>query len=212
MTAPLTRPHPHGTLARYKQHCSCPPCRRANADYMRRRRRMMAYGWWKGLADPTGTRRRLQALVYNGWSLGLLSTRLGRDRTNLRKMLYESKQVNAATIRQVRALYDELWDQPPPERDLFEKGAATKARKYARERGWVPPLAWSDDEIDDPAASPADWERGAGREWGTLAAEALDLLGFGLDSRQAAERLGISQSTLTTTLARARKREEQDAA
>ena len=157
-------PRPHG-LTRYKRGpdeqgapgggCRCDACSQANRDYQDRRTRLIAYGRWDVLSDAAGTRRRLQALVRGGWSLGLMSARLGCTRQVLRLTLHRSERVTAATARAVRELYDELWDQPPPEGTRFEKRAATMARRYARERGWVPPLAWDDDEIDDPAAVPA---------------------------------------------------------
>ena len=214
MTAGAADPRPHN-LARYKngpdEHgtpgkgCRCPGCAQANRDYQARRARLIAYGQWDVLTDATGTRRRIQALMRCGWSMSLLATRLGQPRQVLRAKLHVRGRVTPATAAAVRALYDELWDRPPPAGTRFERRAATMARRYATERGWVPPLAWDEDAIDDPAAVPADgWERGAGREHGTLTAEALDLIGFGLDERQAAERLGVSRGTLSVTLARAR--------
>jgi len=197
-------PDEHGTEGK---GCRCPVCREANTAWQRRRYRLIAYGRWDGWTDAAGTRRRLQALMRAGWSLGLLSARLGCSRQLLNKRLHLRSHVTVATARAVAALYDELWDQAPPERDRFEKRAATMARRYAVERGFVPPLAWDDDTIDDPAAGPAEgWERGERRERGTLAAEARDLFGMGLDRVQAAERLGVARSTLDTTLAREGRR------
>lgn len=212
MTPAAADPRSHN-LARYKngpdadgtpgQGCRCLECAQANRDYQDRRARLIAYGKWDALTDTAGTRRRLQALMRCGWSLSLLAARLGQSRQSLRAKMHR-RRVTAATACAVRGLYDDLWDKPPPEGTRFERRAATMAREYAQERGWALPMAWDDDQIDDPAASPADgWERGTGREYGTLAAEALELIGFGLDERQAAERLGVSAGTLSVTLARA---------
>ena len=216
MTAGAADPRPHN-LARYKngpdEHgtpgkgCRCPGCAQANRDYQARRARLIAYGQWDVLTDATGTRRRIQALMRCGWSVSLLATRLGQPRQVLRAKLHVRGRVTPATAAAVRALYDDLWDRPPPEGTRFERRAATMARRYAEDRGWPPPCAWDDDRIDDPDASPADgWERGGDgkREHGTLTAEALELAGFGLDERQIAERLGVSAGTLSVTLARAR--------
>jgi hypothetical protein len=197
-------PDEHGTPGK---GCRCGICGQANRDYQDRRARLMAYGQWEVLTDATGTRRRIQALMRCGWSLGLLSARLGQSRQVLRAKLRDRGRVTPATAAAVRRLYDDLWDRPPPEGTRFERRAATMARRHAAERGWPPPLGWADDEIDDPEASPADgWERGNDekREYGTLTAEALELAGFGLDDRQIAERLGVSAGTLSVTLARAR--------
>lgn len=213
----------HGTQARYKrgpdEHgnpgrpCRCTPCREAGNAYMRHRHRMISYGRWQPHVDAAGTRRRIEALVWNGWSLTGLAARLGWARPVLQHKM-GSAHVAAASAEKVRVLYDELWDQAPPEETKVEKRAATMARRYAREHGFAAPLAWDEDAIDDPDARPADgWERNDEvRRWGVLAEEAGELLGLGLDLGQAAERLGVSRSTLGTTLARARKQEEQDAA
>jgi hypothetical protein len=214
----------HGTAARYKrgpdQHgqpgrgCRCTPCRGANTDYHNRRRQLIAYGRWEALTDATGTQRRLQALVWNGWSLARLSARLGTTKRAV--VILRSGRVTGALAARVRALYDDLWDQPPPMGTWRERQGAAQARNYARARGWVPAAAWDDDEIDDPAARPADgWERDDGRqrrERGALAAEVADLIGFGLDIQQAADRLGVDRSTLSTTLARVRAKETRNAA
>jgi lambda repressor-like predicted transcriptional regulator len=216
MTA--TQPRPHG-LSRYKhgpdEHgmpgrgCRCAVCNAANLAYRRRRDRLIAYGQWAGLDPAAGTRRRLQALVFNGWSVRQLAARLGRTQPNLRLTLHRSERVRPDVAAAVRALYDELWDQAPPERDRFERRSVTMARRYARERGWVPPLAWDDDEIDDPAASPADgWERREGvRRWGVLAEDAADLLRAGEEPGRVAERLGVTRSTLSTVLTRAARKQ-----
>ena len=199
-------PDEHGTAGR---GCRCTRCRGANSAWQRNRGRMIAYGRWDGLADATGTRRRLRALMRNGWSLGVLSARLGCTRQVLRTKLHDRERATAATVTAVRALYDELWDQAPPEGTKSGKRAATMARRYAQERGWPPPAAWDDDEIDDPSARPADgWERREGvRRYGVLAEEAADLLGFGEGPRQVAERLGVTQATVTVALRRAAARE-----
>lgn len=105
------------------------------------------------LVDGAGTRRRLQALVAVGWAQARVAERLGIERTNLNKMLLgKDKPVYALTARAARALYEELWDTPPPEGGHREKISASRARNYARERGWLPPAAWDDDLIDLPAA------------------------------------------------------------
>jgi hypothetical protein len=103
--------------------------------------------------DATGTRRRLQALVTLGWSVSALGRRLGKTSANMFTTL-ESEQVLEATRRRVAALYDELWDVPAPTSTRHERTSATRAKRYAAAHGWAPPLAWDDDEIDDPDARP----------------------------------------------------------
>ena len=189
-------PDEHGTEGK---GCRCATCLGANRAWQRNQRRMIAYGRWEGWADAAGTQRRIQALMWNGWSMGLLSARLGCDRQVLRKKLHDRGRFTAATVRAVRALYEELWDQPPPERDRFGRRNATMARRYARERGWCPAAAWDDDPgphyIDDPAAVPVpgwDTEPRPARQ------PASPLVAAGI--RQARERAGLSQRALAAAV------------
>jgi hypothetical protein len=151
--------------------------------------------------DAAGTHRRVQALACNGWSLARICGRLGMLRSNFGALM-DRGQVTAATARAVRALYDELWDQAPPEGTHHEKAAASRARNYARARGWAPPAAWDDDRIDDPQAAPEDWKRPARRGARELAEEARELTRFGLTRQQAAERLGVNLDALQAALRR----------
>lgn len=158
--------------------------------------------------DPTGTHRRLQALVALGWSQNKLAERLHLGRGNFGKMM-EAPQVRMSTERMVRALYGELWETPPPNVGHRDKISVSRSLRYASEHGWVPPLAWDDDEIDDPAAVPADgWRRKRRRPPRELAAEGRELLRFGYDRNQAAERIDVSRSYLDTVLARFPDEEE----
>lgn len=103
--------------------------------------------------DAVGTRRRLQALIANGWSQVKLGKKLGVHATNVGRMLY-SPRVMASSARLIRSVYEDLWDVNPPEADWRDKIAANRARGYAAERGWVRPMAWDDGAIDDPTAVP----------------------------------------------------------
>lgn len=115
------------------------------------------------LADGTVTdsrpaRRRLQALVANGWSVAKLADRLGMIRTNLGRIVASCNPITVGVDRRISVLYSELWDTPPPQGKLEDRGAATKARNLARKKGWPPPMWWDDERIDDPR--PTDFERG----------------------------------------------------
>lgn len=113
--------------------------------------------------DPTGTRRRLQALVALGWSQAKLAGRLGMQPTNFTRVILGPGDVAAATARATKALYDELWDQAPPENAHRDRIAAARSRNRACELGWPSPLAWDDNTIDDPLAGP-DLGAGPGDE------------------------------------------------
>jgi transcriptional regulator with XRE-family HTH domain len=105
----------------------------------------------KTVIDAAGSHRRLQALVCLGWSQSKLADRLGMTIRNF-STLMRTPRITAGKARQIRALYDALWDQAPPEATHHEKSAASRARNYAAARKWLPPMAWDDDLIDLPAA------------------------------------------------------------
>jgi len=104
--------------------------------------------------DATGTVRRLQALVFIGHSVKSLGERIGISSANMHSVMRQD-MVTVATARKVRELYRELWDKPNDATYWQELSAATRARNYARLHGWLPPMAWDDDLIDDPDHSPA---------------------------------------------------------
>ncbi|MFG1963158.1 hypothetical protein [Nonomuraea sp. NPDC049028] len=159
----------------------------------------------KTVLDSTGTRRRLQALVTLGWSQSKLAEQLGWTPSNFTTLMKEPRTI-VATARKVRALYDELWDQAPPENDHRAKIAASRARNHAAKQGWPPPAAWDDDTIDDPTARPDLGEKVPRLQ--ALAENAEELInGQGYAIEHAAERLGVSASYITKVLGAARKRE-----
>jgi transcriptional regulator with XRE-family HTH domain len=98
--------------------------------------------------DGTGTRRRLQALVCLGWSMSKLAGRLGMEASNFSRVMHGERLVRVETAKAAAALFDELWSTPAPASEHREKIAASRARRYARERRWLPPLAWDDPDTD----------------------------------------------------------------
>jgi hypothetical protein len=106
------------------------------------------------VVDGTGTRRRLQALVYAGWTQSELARRMQMDRSNFARTI-DSGLVEVATLKTVRALYDQLWRTDPVNAGV-PAHRANAARQIAASRGWAPIGVWDDDRIDDPAAEP-DW-------------------------------------------------------
>lgn len=152
--------------------------------------------------DATGTRRRLQALATVGWSMRALALRCGKLADEFARVLGRER-VFAATARLVRDLYDELWDQAPPETCKGERISARKARAGAVRGGWAPPMAWDDDSIDNPDAAP-----NLGGH--TLRDQALfedseELVnGQGYTVERAAERLGVRPGYLRKVRSEAR--------
>lgn len=102
---------------------------------------------------PTGTTRRLQALVAIGWSVGQISRRSGLDRQCLDAAIH-GNGITARTRDTVSDVYDLLWSARPPQSNRGERVAVSRSRNRAAAHGWAPPLAWDDDAIDDPAAQP----------------------------------------------------------
>ncbi|MCR1983997.1 helix-turn-helix domain-containing protein [Cellulosimicrobium cellulans] len=176
--------------------------------------------------DPTGTGRRVRALVAHGWSLTALADQTGIDHQVLRAVANNTRRfVVASSARAVRAAYDELWDLPVP-----ESVGKTRALDRARREGWPPPAAWDDDAIDDPAALPArGWRDGECADPGCPETdvvarglcrvhydalrrpprhsqvdldEVLHLVRAGESSDQVAERLGVAFETIRTKAAR----------
>ncbi|MGK5681631.1 hypothetical protein [Actinoplanes sp. URMC 104] len=99
--------------------------------------------------DSIGTVRRIQALCAIGWPITRQEQLAGKAPGSLREVMRRPR-VSAATAATVRTLYDRLWTTPaPPGR------YATVARLRAEHHGWPPPMAWDDDNIDDPAQLPA---------------------------------------------------------
>ncbi|KPC68115.1 hypothetical protein ADL27_57280 [Streptomyces sp. NRRL F-6602] len=102
--------------------------------------------------DATGTRRRVEALAVRGWSRNQVSARIGMGAVAFRKAVNKDR-VTARLARQVSEAYDALWDQDPLDYGLSRNGVA-RVRSEAARSGFVGPLAWDDDTIDDPAAVP----------------------------------------------------------
>lgn len=143
--------------------------------------------------DGTGSRRRLQALAYLGHPASVIAAELGRmDRkAYLHIQGGRTVQVRARTADDIRRLYDRLWQVP---------GKSERTRQHARRMGWVPPLAWDDDAIDDPAAQPQEWRRSRSR---TISAEDVhDLLDMGETLDGIAMRLGAARDTVYQVIRR----------
>ena len=147
--------------------------------------------------DATGTRRRLQALVAVGHAFAVIGRRLGMPSPTLQHIAHGRRPVvQRTTEAKVRALYDELWDAPAPTGG-YPGSVAQKARRLAVKHGWVPPMAWDDDEIDDPAAVPDTGEPTPREELITTQLEDLDWLAkFGVNALEAADRLGKNPGSL----------------
>ena len=117
--------------------------------------------------DGTGTRRRLQALVAEGWPPNHLATRFGRQPANFERTLYNNGQVKVGTARATITHYEELRHLDPRDHGV-QQGVYDRVRRQAAEAGWAPVAAWDDDQLDDLDAYP-DWTGRCGTVEGNLA-------------------------------------------
>lgn len=91
--------------------------------------------------------RRLQSLVALGWSQSLIGQRLGiNSRGNVGPVIHGRESMLFATAKRANALFDELCMTPPPELEHRQKISVSRARRYAKQLGWVPPLALDEDD------------------------------------------------------------------
>lgn len=137
-----------------------------------------------GHVDPTGTRRRIQALVACGWTLAEIERHTGVRRRTLSRAL--THDIFAATRTAVAVAYEALWDQPTPAETARDRQNRGRSLAKARIEGWLPPLAWDDDTIDRPDAKPY---RGRRDGWPELG-EVQWLLDSGESTHQIARRMG----------------------
>lgn len=105
------------------------------------------------LVPSLGTHRRVQALVTRGWSLSKIAVRVDMTRANFGGMMQRG-MVRASVARKVIAVYEQLWNTPPPHTEWRDLSAFNRSQRYAAQRRWVAPLGW--DDIDTDEQPPAD--------------------------------------------------------
>lgn len=151
--------------------------------------------------DATGSTRRLQALVAIGHTQTSLAQRIDWTVANLNQItLGRRDQVTVATAQLIAALYDELSMTP---------GTSARARTTAAKHGWVTPLAWDDDSIDDADAQPIGAQQPrqrTRREMAALVEDFIELRAAGSTFAGAAMRLGVTEAALEQALHRARRK------
>lgn len=105
--------------------------------------------------DAAGTRLRLRALTAVGYPAVSLAAHARVAPGTIRDLVSgHSRTVSLSLHAAVATLYDEMWDQPPPERTGAQRRAAAAARARAARNGWPPPMGLDDDQIDDPGYRP----------------------------------------------------------
>jgi hypothetical protein len=105
--------------------------------------------------DASGARRRLRALTAVGYPAVSLAAQADVATGTVRDLVSgHTRTISSALHHAVVDIYDELWDQPPPENTGAQRRAAIAARRKAARCGWPTPMGLDDDQIDDPAYRP----------------------------------------------------------
>lgn len=100
------------------------------------------------LVDGAGTRRRIQALYFLGYSLTWQAEQSGVGSSILLYLASgKAERVMARSALAIRDLYDRMWDVPAPDGPVVRR-----VRQRAEERGYLPPMSFDDDLIDLPDA------------------------------------------------------------
>lgn len=134
----------HGDMTAYTRYgCRCPDARVDTRRYVKLGKAGMRA---PRLVDGIGTRRRLQALAAIGWTYAEIAARIGKNTPAVQRVAQGcDPRVRTVTAEAIRRVYEQLSMTPGP---------STLVRGYATRHGWPPPLAWDDDLIDDPDATP----------------------------------------------------------
>lgn len=138
--------HTHGTRRMYDVHgCGCILCRVHNAARAQawRNDRTQPDGGRK--VDPTGSRRRLEALAAAGVSRSVVGAALGITPGHVSQLRRKHAPIRVDIAARITRVYEALWDYPTP---------CEITRGQAQRWGYSPPMSWDDDEIDDPDAMP----------------------------------------------------------
>jgi hypothetical protein len=166
-------------------------------------------------AGPTalGVRRRLRALTARSWSPQAIADETGIPAPLISSQL--GKNPRHLTPDQRLAIanaYDKIWDHDPPARTRDQHEACELARSRAASRGWAPPQAWDDAQIDHPDGRPSpDWKprNRTSRRAIDIVEDAQFVRDHGgyrdADNTQIAMRLGVSRDQLDQAYCRARR-------
>jgi len=137
----------HGVTS-YCNGCRCRTCRDAKAAVQRQYRKRRYLNRGSTTTDITGTRRRLRALAAIGWHSDAISEITGIHPKQIQEYTSANSRrhvVYVSTARIVEDVYDKL---------SMTHGPSVITTSRAKAKGWAPPLAWDDDELDDPEARP----------------------------------------------------------
>lgn len=107
------------------------------------------------LIPSRGTQRRVQALVARGWSQAKIGALVDVTPGNFWRVM-KADSVTAKFALTVMAVYDRLWNTPPPNEEWRDRIAFSRSLNYAAERRWVAPFGWDDIDLDVTPPLPDD--------------------------------------------------------
>lgn len=142
-----------------------------------------------GFIPAHGARRRIQALLALGWRHEDISAAGGFTPRRSPTILHQpGSWITRATHDAVAVAYDALSMTPGP---------SARTRRRAEQLGYAPPLAWDDDAIDDPGATPAcGWEPTTTHQAVDLD-ELMLLVNAGEDPARVLDRVGTNAVAVT---------------
>ena len=152
------------------------------------------------LVTRHGVTRRLQALQAIGWSQSQIARATGLNPITIKKLIRdEDSSIHSATVARIVATYKRLADVHPPQRHADEIRMVTMIRRGAQERGYAPPAAWDDIDLDE---HPHGLRPVSETRRPELLDDALSLLRAGVRPEDVAARCGVSATSLARRLRR----------
>jgi hypothetical protein len=144
----------------------------------------------EGFVPNIGARRRLQALMVIGYRHSDLTPKLGFSSAVV--LSQAGNWISQRKHDKVKDVYEQLWDTFGP--------APLTSRVRVANSGYLPPLAWDDESIDDPNAVP---ENGDGTKKGDALVEDVDfLVRTGASAEEIGQRTGMAWTSIERQLHR----------
>lgn len=125
----------------YRFGCRCSEARESRRVYSKR--------WRNGKTlklEATGSRRRLQAVCFMGWSVDYIYDNFNLAHSVQQNILSGKTQIILqSTYDSIILIYDKL---------SMQLGPSKQTREKAIQKGWHSCLAWDEETIDDPSEEP----------------------------------------------------------
>ena len=99
------------------------------------------------LVDSTGAKRRVQALIANGWSMARLAAHVHCHPSTISRLL-RGTTVTRNLDHAIREIYNLVAEQPVSTATRGERISVETARRYAEAHGWATPDRWTDIDQD----------------------------------------------------------------